>query len=224
MLSIRYRLPAAVLLLVLAIGGLAQTAAGGEGRIILIDPVEMLSSAERRDFSGENSFTVEHTEVGACLRSVPQRSASGLYQSVSAESNALRRVSWRWRVDEIHSNADIRMLGREDFAAKIAFVFGEPSIFNRDVQTLAYVWTSTPVENGTVIASGRYRNLRYVQLHGTAEVGSWQIETRDIIADFVSVFGQEPGALGYIAVFNDNDQTGESVSALFGPVKMLAPQ
>lgn len=223
MLSIRYRLPAAVLLLVLAIGGLAQTAAGGEGRI-LIDPVEMLSSAERRDFSGENSFTVEHTEVGACLRSVSQRSASGLYQSVSAESNALRRVSWRWRVDEIHSNADIRMLGREDFAAKIAFVFGEPSIFNRDVPTLAYVWTSTPVKNGTVIPSSRYRNLRYVQLHGTAEVGSWQIETRDIIADFVSVFGQEPGALGYIAVFNDNDQTGEQVSALFGSVRSLFSQ
>ena len=36
------------------------------------------------------------------------------------------------------------------------FVFGEPSFFNRDVPTIAYVWTATPVANGTVLRSQRY--------------------------------------------------------------------
>ncbi|MBU2581670.1 MAG: DUF3047 domain-containing protein [Alphaproteobacteria bacterium] len=213
------RLPAAVL--PLAICGLAIAASPGEGQL-LADPAKMLRTAERVDFSGSNLLTVEQTEMGMCLRSTPRSSATGLYQLLEMPSDRLRNVSWQWRVDKAHATADIRAIEREDFAAKIAFVFGEPSFFNRDVPTLAYVWTSTPVENGSIIPSRRYANLRYVQLHGAAEVGRWQLESRDILADFVAAFGQPPGALRYIAVFNDNDQTGEPVSALFGPVRASA--
>lgn len=217
-----FRLPVAVLPLVLTAAGFAPTTAKGEGPFLL-DPARMLGSAERHDFHGANLFSVVATEAGPCLRSIPDHSASGLYQPVSIAAEALRRVTWRWRVDEIHASADIRVLEREDFAAKIAFVFGEPTFFNRDVPTLAYVWTSTPVANGSVIPSRRYRNLRYVQLHGADDIGSWQIETRDVIADFIAVFGAKPGPLRYIALFNDNDQTGERTSALFGSARGPMP-
>jgi len=219
---LRFRLPVAVLPLVLATGGLALTAAEGEGTFY-IDPARMLVAAERHDFRGANLFSVVETEAGPCLRSIPDHSASGLYQPVTVAAEALRRVQWRWRVDEIHASADIRVLAREDFAAKVAFVFGEPTFFNRGVPTLAYVWTSTPVANGSVIASWRYRNLRYVQLRGSGDVGKWQIETRDVIADFLAVCGQPPSPLKYVAVFNDNDQTGERTSALFGSARGPVP-
>lgn len=212
----------AVLPLVLTAGGLALTAAQAEGPFF-IDPAGMLVSGERHDFHGANLFSVVETEAGPCLRSIPDHSASGLYQPVTVATEDLRHVQWRWRVDEIHASADIRVLAREDFAAKVAFVFGEPTFFNRDVPTLAYVWTSTPVANGSVIASGRYRNLRYVQLRGSHDVGKWRIETRDVVADFRAVFGEAPGPLRYIAVFNDNDQTGERTSALFGSARGPLP-
>ncbi|MBC8049548.1 MAG: DUF3047 domain-containing protein, partial [Chitinophagales bacterium] len=120
--------------------------------------------------------------------------------------------------ETLQPNVDIRDLKSEDFGATVFFVFGEPSIWNKDVPTLAYTWTATPVKNGSMIQSQRYKSLRYMQLRGVAEVGKWQEERRDVTADYRAIFGKEPPKLKYIAVFNDNDQTKAPVTALFGPV------
>lgn len=178
----------------------------------------MLVSADKVDFIGANTLGVETGPFGRCLRSTPSRSASALYQRVNITSEALRDVHWTWSVDRLQQSADIRKLSREDVGATIMFIFGEPSFFNKDVPTLAYVWTATPVANGVALPSQRYRTLAYIQLRGRADVGRWQQEERNVAADFRSVFGREPGPLRYIAVFNDNDQTNEATSALFGPI------
>jgi len=175
----------------------------------------MLNTADRRNLVGANAFTIEATPKGTCLRSTPDRSASALYQTVDIDGTELRNVHWWWRVDRLHSKADIRKLETEDFGAKVMLVFGEPTLFHRNVPSLAYVWTGTPVANETILPSLRFGSLAYIQLRGRAEVGQWHLETRDIAADYQAAFVQPPGRLRYIAVFNDNDQTGEPASALF---------
>src|SRR3546814_20839957 len=50
-------------------------------------------------------------------------------------------------------SADIRIKEREDFAAAIFLIFGRPSMFNRDVPTLAYVWTSSQLPEDAVVDS-----------------------------------------------------------------------
>jgi hypothetical protein len=200
--------------LVIALVGAPPALAGA----VLANPVAMLATAERVDFVGRNALAKEASEFGPVLRSTPHRSASGLYLPVAVAPAALRAVAWRWRVDQLQASADIRALKSEDFGATIFFIFGEPSFFNRDVPTLAYTWTATPVADGTVLRSLRYASLRYIQLRGRAEVGSWERERRDLAADYKAVFGQEPPALQYVAVFNDNDQTGEPTSAEFGEI------
>jgi len=190
---------------------------------MLFDPAKMLGSAERMDFKGHNSFAVEHTEAGDVLRSTPNISASGLYQSLDIGGQRLGRVSWSWRVDQLQPHADIRALATEDFGAVVFFIFGEPSLFNHDVPTIAYVWTQTPVPDGTVLQSKRFATLRFVQLRGRGDLGDWRTETRDVASDFRAIFGAEPPRLRKIAVFNDNDDTKEPASALFGPIRCAAP-
>lgn len=190
---------------------------------VLFDPARILATAERMDFKGHNTFAVEHTDSGDVLRSTPNISASGLYLSVEIAGQSLGKVSWRWRVDQLQPHADIRALATEDFGAVVFFIFGEPSLFNRDVPTIAYVWTATPVAIGSVVQSQHFASLRYVQLRGRADAGEWRIETRNVAADYRAVFGAEPPNLRKIAVFNDNDQTGEPASALFGPIVCAAP-
>ena len=185
---------------------------------LLADPARMIETAKRIDFVGQNAFSRAKGPNGAALRRTPKNSASGLYQRVNISPKALGPVTWVWRVDKLHKSADIRSLATEDFGATIFFVFGEPSMTNKDVPTLAYTWTATPVGNGTVLKSRRYKGLRYIQLRGRGDVGAWQVERRDVAQDYKSIFGAEPPALVYVAVFNDNDQTGEPVSALFGPI------
>ncbi|MGD9784666.1 MAG: DUF3047 domain-containing protein [Hyphomicrobiaceae bacterium] len=152
------------------------------------------------------------------LRSTPQNSATGLYHEVAVRPEHLRRVSWTWLVDPLHRSADMRRIETEDSGATIMFVFGRPSWWNRDVPTLAYSWTATRVGNETVLPSLRYDSLRYVQLRGRDEAGTMQREERDIVADFEAIFMRAPPELNYVAVFNDNDQTNEPVSALFGRI------
>jgi len=187
-------------------------------RRVLANPVAMMATAERVDFVGRTSLAPEASAFGPVLRLTPHHSASGLYLPVAIAPGSLGAVSWRWRVDQLQPSADIRELKKEDTGATVFFIFGVPSFFNRDVPTLAYTWTATPVADGTILPSQRYRSLRYVQLRGRAEVGKWERERRDLVADYKRIFGREPPALRYVAVFNDNDQTGEPASAEFGPI------
>jgi len=186
---------------------------------VLVDPSQILSTARLIAFKGVNSYALEQGPSGPALRSTPNGSASGLYEEVNVEGRDLRAIQWSWRVERLHQSADVRDLSREDFGAALMFVFGEPSFFNRDVPTLAYIWTSTPVANGARIPSRRFPSLYYFQLRGSGDVNVWRLEVRDVAADYRAVFGHEPPLLKYIAVFNDNDQTGEATSALFGSVR-----
>jgi Protein of unknown function (DUF3047) len=187
-------------------------------RRVLADPVAMMTTAERVDFVGRNVLAPEASAFGPVLRLTPHHSASGLYLPVAVAPASLGAVAWHWRVDQLQPSADIRVLNKEDVGATIFFVFGAPSFFNRDVPTLAYTWTATPVADGTILPSQRYQSLRYIQLRGRAEVGKWERERRDLVADYERVFGSAPPALRYVAVFTDNDQTGEPASAEFGPI------
>jgi hypothetical protein len=167
------------LVLACAATALFTQAADGNRRV-LADPAAMIENAQRMDFVGKNAFARESSEFGPVLRSTPQRSASGLYLDVKVGSTSLGPVTWRWRVDRLQPSADIRDLSREDFGATIFFIFGQPSLSNKDVATLAYTWTATPVANGTVLRSLRYKNLRYIQLRGRSDAGTWQRERRDL--------------------------------------------
>ena len=185
---------------------------------VLVDPATTLNTAERIDFVGRNEFAVEHTRYGNFLRSTPQRSASGLYTKMNVDGHSLTNVQWTWRVDTIQPSADLRSLAKEDSGATIFFIFGEPSFMHRDVPTLAYVWSGTPVADGTVLNSARLASLRYINLHGADAAGTWKMEARNVAQDYRTAFEKEPGTLRYIAILNDNDQTGEPCSALFGPI------
>lgn len=200
-----------------ALTSFAMTTAQAADRV-LINPATILATAERMDFKGKNEFVFENTRNGPALRSTPRESASGLYQKTDIDGAALTKIRWSWMVETLQPTVDIRKLSSEDFGATVFFVFGEPSLWNKDVPTLAYTWTATPVKNGAIIQSLRFASLKYVHLRGVAEAGRWQTEQRNVAADYRAIFGQEPPKLKYVAIFNDNDQTKAPVTALFGAV------
>ena len=58
----------------------------------------------------------------------------------------------------------------------------------------------------------------YINLRAARAVGTWKTEARNVAQDYRSAFGTEPDTLKYIAILNDNDQTGDACSALFRPI------
>lgn len=204
-----------------SLAGFALMLGAGEDALaqaVLLDPATVLGTATRHDFVGASRLRAVEIDGKPFLEAVPNRSASGLYQPAPRLTGQLGHIRWWWRVDRLQASADIRRLDRDDFGALLAFVFGEPSWWNRDVPTIAYVWTATALATGTLVKSPRHDNVYYVQLRGRADIGTVRQEDRDVAADFLRAFGRSPPNLRYVAIFNDNDQTGEAVEAFFGPV------
>jgi len=110
--------------------------------------------------------------------------------------------------------------------ASLFLFFGDPGLLinpNR-VPTLRYVWTSARVPVGAVVDSpyvpGIVRNL--VVESGEGRLGRWVSERRRIADDFEQAFGRRPtAAVQAIALFTDNDQTGQPVEAYYAGARVL---
>jgi len=96
---------------------------------------------------------------------------------------------------------------------------------NRNVPTLAYVWTAGQLREGTIVDSPHHPGVvrSVVVKSGGARLGQWIREHRNVIADFRRAFGRDPPeTVEVIALFTDNDQTGEPVEAYYGAIRALS--
>jgi hypothetical protein len=135
---------------------------------------------------------------------------------------------WSWRLDEPNPEADLHERQGDDIALKVCTLWDLPiervPFFERQVlrvarsragedlpaATVCYVWDSH-LPAGTVLTSPFTGRLRYMVLRsGNDPLHQWEHERRDIVADFIKVFGDEtedlPPLVG-VAVGADADNT-----------------
>jgi Protein of unknown function (DUF3047) len=207
---------------VFAVGMPSGSSLSAERSIPLADPTAPLEQAwTHQRFTGETDYRRTKLDGVAAIRAVGRGSASGLYRDVDYRLADHPWLEWTWRVDKLQRTAEIRVEDREDFAAAIFLIFGHPSMLNTDVPTLAYVWTSDLLPEGSVVDSPHYPALvrDIVVRSGASRLGQWVHERRNVADDFRKAFGREPpDTVGVVALFTDNDQTGEPVEAYYGPI------
>ena len=145
-------------------------------------------------------------------------------------------LQWRWKVDRLLEKADMDEKLSDDHSARFYVFFDVPleslpfadrtkiklarSVAGVDVPTaaLCYVWDNKH-RLGYTAWSPFTRQLRKVVLQsGPANVGQWQLESRDVAADFKQAFGFDAPAITGISVGNDTDNTDDRVTAWFGDV------
>ena len=155
-------------------------------------------------------------------------------------------LAWRWKIDRPVAAADMEKRGGDDFAARVYVFFDVPVesvaftqrvkialarlLYGAELPTAAicYVWDNRHAP-GTARWSPYTDRVRVVVLRSTgAEAGRWKEEARDLEADFIAAFGSQwkgpvPAITG-VAVGNDTDQTGESVTAWFGDLRLERPR
>lgn len=156
--------------------------------------------------------------------------------------NAGSTLKWRWRLEHPISGADLHVKKGDDVALKVCAMFDMPlnklglvetSILRmaRAVNgeklpsaTLCYVWDNQlPV--GSELPNAFTRRLRYLVLDsGEKQLGQWVSHERDIVADFMRMFGHEADVMPpliAIAVGADSDNTQSSSLAYMGDVVLL---
>lgn len=168
--------------------------------------------------------------------------ATSLVHPLAADGSATPVLRWRWKVDRVVERADLARREGDDFAARVYVTFAVPeealSLWERartrlarvlygqalPAAALCYVWDNRNAP-GTTAWNAYTDQVRMVVLR-RGEPGGWQAEARDIEADWRAAFaGRYPGPMprvSGVAVSADTDQTGESVTAWFGDLRLEA--
>lgn len=139
------------------------------------------------------------------------------------------QLGWRWRVDQLVEKADIQKKSGDDAALKLCVSFDfDPSRLRWSeraslrlaavhsgekvpAQTLCYIWDNQQ-PTGTLLSNAFTSRIRFIVLQsGSAHLGHWVSEQRDLAADYARAFGDEspqnmPDVLGLI-VAADADNT-----------------
>jgi Protein of unknown function (DUF3047) len=216
---------------------LAALAASAGARASLLAPLAD-TSAWRLSLLPQQKLPVtrfSRVEVDGrqALRIEAQGSYGNVVHAVSAAAAAARTLSWHWRVDRPVAGADLRQRSGDDAAAKICVMFDLPldrvPFLERQTlrlarasagealpaATICYVWDAR-LSAGTVLPNAYTRRMRWIVLQGQgAAPGRWQLERRDVAADFLRAFGDEsPEVPPIAAVVVGADADNTSGSAL----------
>lgn len=147
-------------------------------------------------------------------------------RTVLADPYRCQTIEWLWRTEKIQPSADIRTRDREDVAASLFVLFGDPGEpFNpTPVPTLRYAWTNQTTDQGVIVDSpylpGTVRSI--VVRSGATKQGKWLKERRNLVRDFEQAFGHPPkDSIHRVALFTDNDQTREPAEAYYAWARLL---
>ena len=151
------------------------------------------------------------------------------------------QLRWRWRLEQVLPDADLRHRETDDTALKVCLLFNAPAEHlgpleqgllgvaralsgeNLPAATLCYVWDNTlPV--GTVLNNAFTARIRMIVVDsGSRGLGHWVSHQRDVAADFGRAFGREfptlPPLEG-VAVGADADNTGGHSVGFVGDVTL----
>lgn len=143
-------------------------------------------------------------------------------------------MEWRWKVDDLPTDADISQDVRDDAAARVYVTFDyddlglvdrlKLALFRRmgfsDAPSRAvnYVW-ATRQERGTALPSAYTDQIMMVPVRsGSTRVGQWIRERRNVRADYRQVFGEEPPEVNGIVIMTDTDNTSGTARTLYGDI------
>ena len=174
------------------------------------------------------------------LRAFAERSASGLSQRLDVHPSERPVIAWRWRVVDLISGADNQDRHSEDAPARLMLFFegdraGLPireqvlmetahllTGHEPPFATLMYVWENQFAPE-TLLRNTFTDQVKMIVVGtGRDRIGTWKTVQRNYVEDYRRAFGSDPGRLVGIGIMTDTDNTGESVEAFYGDIRLKA--
>ena len=196
------------------------------------------SQWQHQTFPGKtaNQFAYLQLDGRRAMGVRSKAAASMLRKTVSIDPAQLASLHFSWKVPALIEGADMARPDKEDSPVRLVLAFeGDRSRLSpRDhmlselaraltgedmpYATLMYVWSSHHAP-GSVLKSSRTDRIRKLVLEsGPNRLNRWLDYERDIRADFVQAYGEEPGRLIAVGIMTDTDNTRASTQAWYGPV------
>lgn len=186
------------------------------------------------------AFEVAKQAGAAALSVSADGSVSILRKRFDKALPEVDRIAFSWKIDGLPDDARLGEAGKDDAPVRILLSFdGDRSKWTGrnhrtsemsrlltgeelPYATLMYVWANHHAPE-TVIVNARTDRIRKVVVEsGAQQVGRWRDYQRNIRADFVRAFGEEPGPLRAVAIMTDTDNTQSSLRAWYGSMTLTA--
>jgi hypothetical protein len=150
------------------------------------------------------------------MRARDERATITLDLGARVRLDATPVLEWEWKV-LVLPPGDARRRETSDQAAQVYVVWPRPPEALRS-RLIGYVWDTT-APAGSEFQSRKTGTVTYVVVRsGTADVGRWLTERRDVRADFRRLFGEEPAAPGALALSVDANDTHAEAESLVGRI------
>ena len=189
-------------------------------RIIIDDYMSGLSNKwQSKIFEGETVYTVTDEAGVRCIQAVSSSSASALIYKIKYDLDEYPILSWKWKIDHVLEKGNAYIKEGDDYAARVYVIF--PSIIFWKTKAINYIWASKLPREEAVPNPFTGNAIMIALQSGNEKAGKWITEERNIFEDYKKQFGKEPPRAGAIAIMTDTDNTKESATAWYGPIKIL---
>jgi Protein of unknown function (DUF3047) len=167
--------------------------------------------------SGEDQFFQFVHEPGPDGHYVHLRSGDNNYFSLGVQDNFdLHQwpiLEWEWKVTVTPKGGDVRVKAKDDQAGAMCVVV-HPSLLGYDA--LCYLYENDGPKETAFISHNR-RDSRYLIVRTVKDdgLGAWHKERRNMLQDYVFVFGKQPEDLAIVGMQIDSDTTESKAEAFY---------
>jgi len=166
-----------------------------------------------KEKSGKADFAmVKDGDVAAGrFRSVD--SSFSLQKEVNVDLKQFPLLTWKWKVTKLPAGGDFRKSKTDDQAAQLFVAFSK-------TKAIVYIWdTTAPAGLMEDTSPVPFMTVKVVVMRsGTAELGKWITETRNVYDDYKKLYGSEPPAVSGIRLQSNSQHTGTSGEGYFADV------
>lgn len=197
------------------------------------DSESLMGEWESWEFSSvprSTQYSLYEDEGITVLKAESSGAASALLKATDIDAIRHPLLAWRWKTDGPIVD-DGWSIESDDYPLRLFVIFEEQSgllgAINRLVggfqgRALNYVWVP---EAAMLKASPSPVSDRIQMIpirRGSDRFGTWASEKRNVVEDYIQVFGGKPGKIVGFAVMTDTDGSGGTCTSYFGDIGMAS--
>lgn len=184
---------------------------------------DCLKEWDEKVFKGKVTYEVRSENGQSYVSALSDASASALYYQVKVDAKTKYPVvRWKWKAEKFPVKKFEENLDKEnedDFAARFYVIF--PALFITNSRVLEYVWAEK-LAVGATGTSPYSKNIKLIVLRsGKDEFNQWLSEERDVVADYIKMFGRAPDYnIGAIAFMTNTEHTQGTAEAKYDDIEI----
>ena len=97
-----------------------------------------------------------------------------------------------------------------------------PAFLFWNTRGINYIWANKLPKGQAVPNAYADKVIMLAVESGPSKTGQWVSEERNVYEDFKKLFGEEPPALGAVAIMTDTDNTDSHAVAYYGDITLSA--